>query len=46
MPAQVFPDYLRNLQGESLAKGVEIVRQLGLDKRYGYRVGAALAVAA
>lgn len=29
---------LTNLEGEALAKGIRIVQELGLDKRYGYRV--------
>ena len=34
------------LQGEALAKGIGIVQELGLDKRYGYRVKPLSAVAA
>jgi 4-hydroxy-tetrahydrodipicolinate synthase len=37
---------LRNLEGEALAKGVRIVQELDLDKKYGYRIQARLAKAA
>jgi len=37
---------LTNLEGEALAKGIRIVQELGLDKRYGYRVKPLSAVAA
>ena len=30
----------------TLAKGIRIVQELGLDKRYGYKVGPVSAVAA
>ena len=29
---------LRGLDGEALAKGVRIIRDLDLDKKYGYRL--------
>ena len=29
---------LRGLEGEALANGVRIIRELGLDKKYGYRI--------
>jgi 4-hydroxy-tetrahydrodipicolinate synthase len=37
---------LRGLEGEALAKGVRIVKELGLDKRYGFEIGRSLAAAA
>ena len=37
---------LTNLEGEALAKGMRIVQELGLDKRYGYSVKPLSAVAA
>jgi 4-hydroxy-tetrahydrodipicolinate synthase len=37
---------LRGLEGEALAKGVRIVKELGLDKRYGLTIGRSLAAAA
>jgi 4-hydroxy-tetrahydrodipicolinate synthase len=37
---------LRGLEGEALAKGVRIVKELGLDKRYGFTIGRSLAAAA
>src|SRR5437763_3812662 len=38
MPSGDLRKPLTNLEGEALAKGVRIVQELGLDKRYGYRV--------
>ena len=37
---------LRGLEGEALAKGVRIVKELGLDKQYGLKIGPSLAAAA
>ncbi len=37
---------LRALEAEALAKGVRIVQELGLDKKYGFRIGRSLAAAA
>lgn len=37
---------LRGLEGEALANGVRIVRELGLDKKYGFKIGPSLAAAA
>lgn len=37
---------LRNLEGEALAKGIRIVQELGLDKKYGYKIQPRLAYAA
>jgi 4-hydroxy-tetrahydrodipicolinate synthase len=37
---------LRNLEGEALLPGVRIVRELGLDKKYGYTIHPKLANAA
>ena len=45
LPAGDLRKPLGNLEGEALAKGIRIVQDLGLDKKYGYRVKPA-AVAA
>jgi 4-hydroxy-tetrahydrodipicolinate synthase len=37
---------LRGLEGDALAKGVRIVKELGLDKKYGLKIGPSLAAAA
>jgi 4-hydroxy-tetrahydrodipicolinate synthase len=37
---------LTNLEGEALAKGLRIVQELGLDKKYGYKLRPLSAVAA
>lgn len=37
---------LRGLEGEALAKGVQIVKTLGLDRKYGFKIGPSLAAAA
>ncbi len=37
---------LRGLEGEALAKGVRIVKELGLDQQYGFKIGPSLAAAA
>jgi 4-hydroxy-tetrahydrodipicolinate synthase len=37
---------LRNLEGEALAHGLHIVQELGLDKKYGFKVKPLAAVAA
>jgi 4-hydroxy-tetrahydrodipicolinate synthase len=36
---------LTNLEGEALAKGVRIVQELGLDKKYGYNIKSLSAAA-
>jgi 4-hydroxy-tetrahydrodipicolinate synthase len=41
LPAGDLRRPLRGLEGEALEKGARIVRDLGLDKRYGYRPGGA-----
>ncbi len=46
LPAGDLRKPLTNLEGEALAKGIRIVQELGLDKRYGYRVKPLSAVAA
>ena len=46
LPAGDLRKPLTNLEGEALAKGVRIIQELGLDKRYGYRVKPLSAVAA
>ena len=38
LPAGDLRKPLTNLEGEALAKGIRIVQELGLDKRYGYNV--------
>lgn len=43
MPVGRLRKPLRNLEGEALMKGVRIVRELGLDKKYGYRIQPKLA---
>ena len=35
-----------DVEGEALAKGIRIIQELGLDKKYGYRVKPLSAVAA
>jgi len=46
MPAGDLRKPLTNLDGEALAKGMRIVSELGLDKRYGYKMKPISAVAA
>ena len=46
LPAGDLRKPLTNLDGEALAKGIRIIQELGLDKRYGYRVKPLSAVAA
>ena len=46
MPAGDLRKPLTNLEGEALAKGIRIVRELGLDKAYGYKLRPLAAVAA
>jgi 4-hydroxy-tetrahydrodipicolinate synthase len=46
LPAGDLRKPLTNLEGEALAKGIRIVQDLALDKRYGYKVGPIAAVAA
>src|SRR5262244_1124464 len=46
MPAGDLRKPLMNLEGEALAKGMRIVSELGLDKRYGYKMKPISAVAA
>jgi 4-hydroxy-tetrahydrodipicolinate synthase len=46
LPAGDLRKPLTNLDGEALAKGIRIVQKLGLDQRYGYKVGPLAAVAA
>jgi 4-hydroxy-tetrahydrodipicolinate synthase len=38
MPSGDLRKPLTNLEGEQLAKGVRIVRELGLDRQYGYQI--------
>jgi 4-hydroxy-tetrahydrodipicolinate synthase len=45
LPAGDLRRPLRNLEGEALEKGVRIVRDLGLDKKYGLKIPPALKVA-
>jgi 4-hydroxy-tetrahydrodipicolinate synthase len=46
MPAGDLRKPLSNLDGEALAKGIRIVKELGLDEQYGYKVAPISAVAA
>jgi 4-hydroxy-tetrahydrodipicolinate synthase len=46
LPAGDLRKPLTGLEGEALAKGVRIVKELGLDERYGYKLGPIAAVAA
>ena len=46
MPAGDLRKPLTGLEGEALAKGIRIVQELGLDKRYGYKLKPLSAVAA
>ena len=46
LPAGDLRRPLRNLEGEALAKGVQIVRELELDRKYGYKIGRVAALAA
>jgi 4-hydroxy-tetrahydrodipicolinate synthase len=45
LPAGDLRRPLRNLEGEALEKGVRIVRDLGLDKKYGFKIPPTLKVA-
>jgi 4-hydroxy-tetrahydrodipicolinate synthase len=45
LPAGDLRRPLRNLEGEALEKGVRVVRDLGLDKKYGFKISPALKVA-
>lgn len=46
LPAGELRRPLTGLEGEALAKGIRIVQQLGLDKKYGWKLTSASAVAA
>ena len=46
LPAGSLRKPLTNLEGEALMKGVRIVQQLGLDKKYGWKVKPVSAIAA
>jgi 4-hydroxy-tetrahydrodipicolinate synthase len=46
LPAGELRKPLSGLEGEALARGLRIVEELGLDRKYGYRVAPAAAVAA
>jgi len=46
LPAGDLRKPLSNLEGEALAKGVRIVQEFGLDKKYGYKLRPVAAVAA
>ena len=45
LPAGDLRRPLRGLEGEALEKGVRIVRELALDKKYGFKIAPALRVA-
>jgi 4-hydroxy-tetrahydrodipicolinate synthase len=46
MPSGDLRKPLSNLEGEALAKGIRIVQELGLDRKYGYNIRPLAAVAA
>ena len=46
LPAGSLRKPLTNLEGEALMKGVRVVQQLGLDKKYGWKLKAVSAIAA
>jgi 4-hydroxy-tetrahydrodipicolinate synthase len=46
MPAGDLRKPLTNLEGEALAKGIRIIQELELDKKYGYKIKSLSAVAA
>src|SRR4051812_9811632 len=46
LPAGDLRKPLSSLEGEALAKGLRIVKELGLDRKYGYKLGSISAVAA
>jgi len=46
LPTGALRKPLRELDAQALTKGVRIVRELGLDKKYGYKIAAELAKAA
>src|SRR3954453_6286199 len=46
LPAGDLRRPLRNLEGDALAKGVQIVRELGLDRKYGYKLPPRLSAVA
>jgi 4-hydroxy-tetrahydrodipicolinate synthase len=39
LPAGELRRPLRGLDGPALQKGIDIVRALGLDKKYGFKIG-------
>ncbi len=45
LPAGALRRPLRALEGEALEKGVRVVRELGLDRKYGLKLPSALKVA-
>jgi 4-hydroxy-tetrahydrodipicolinate synthase len=46
LPAGDLRKPLTNLEGEALAKGIRIIQELELDKKYGYKIKSLSAVAA
>lgn len=46
MPAGDLRKPLTNLEGDALAKGIRIIQELELDKKYGYKIKSISAVAA
>ncbi|ARP98546.1 4-hydroxy-tetrahydrodipicolinate synthase family protein [Pseudorhodoplanes sinuspersici] len=46
MPSGDLRKPLTGLEGEALAKGIRVIQELGLDKKYGYRIKPLSAVAA
>jgi 4-hydroxy-tetrahydrodipicolinate synthase len=45
LPAGDLRRPLRNLEGDALERGVRIVRELGLDEKYGFKLPPTLKVA-
>ena len=46
LPVGALRKPLKNLEGEALARGIRILRELGLDKQYGWSIEPKLARAA
>jgi 4-hydroxy-tetrahydrodipicolinate synthase len=46
MPSGDLRKPLSNLEGEALTKGIRIIQELGLDKKYGYAIKPLSAIAA
>ena len=46
LPVGALRKPLRNIEGEALAKGIRIAKDLELDRKYGYKIEGKLAIAA